>query len=90
MSWPTERYIRCDGFSKEYLPIIKQALDGDMIVWGRSSGFCEAFTTYFSFAGCEWSIDEMSERVESIRLISGEFTEEDLTAAVLKGKIETS
>ena len=90
MSWPKNRYIRCTGFPQEFLPAIKTALDGKMVVWGRSSGFCEAFTTSFTFAGCEWEIDELNEYVEGIKLVNGNIDAEALTAAVLKGKIETS
>jgi len=90
MTWSKNRYIRCQGFSEEFLPVIQQALDGKMVVWGRSRGFCEAVTTAFTFAGCEWEIDELNEYVESIKLVSGEIDAEALTVAVLKGKIETS
>ena len=90
MAWPKDRYIRCQGFSEEFLPAIKIALDGKMVVWGRSRGFCAAFTTSFTFANCEWEIDELNEYVEGIKLVSGNIDAEALTAAVLTGKIETS
>jgi hypothetical protein len=85
MAWPKDRFIRCDGFPESFLPVLKQALDGEMVVWGRSSGFCEAFSTEFSFAGCEWIIDELNEYVTGIRLKSGSIDAEALTAAILRG-----
>lgn len=90
MTWPKNRYISCIGFDRKYLPVIQQALDGKMVVWGRSHGFAEAISVEFSFAGCNWQLDEVSEYLTGIRLLEGKLTEEDLTAAILKGKIETS
>jgi hypothetical protein len=85
-----DKYIRCTGFPRELLPAIIQGLDGKMVVWGRSRGCCAAFTTSFTFAGCEWEIDELNEYVEAIKLVSGNIDAEALTAAVLTGKIEVS
>jgi hypothetical protein len=90
MSWPNERYISCTGFDRKYLPVIQRALDGKMVVWGRSHGFAEAVSVEFTFAGCHWQLDEVSEYVTGIRVLAGSFTEEDLTAALLGAKIETS
>jgi hypothetical protein len=90
MTWPKDRYITCTGFSKELLPALRQALDGRMVIWGRSSGFAGAFSTEFTFAGCSWVLNEMNEYVEGFRLVSGNPTPEDLTVALLTGKIEVS
>lgn len=89
MPWPKFEHIHCIGFDKKYLPALKIALDFKVVVWGRSNGFCEGFTTYFSWAGCEWSVDEYSEIITGFRLISGEIEPETLTAAMLGAKIET-
>lgn len=88
--WPKDKYITCYGFSKEILPLLKRAIDGKMVVWGKSTGFCAAFTTEFEWAGCKWSVDEMNEYITSFTLLKGTPDPESLTAALLKGTIESS
>lgn len=87
--WPKEEYITCRGFPKSYLPIVQQAIDGKMVEWVRSSGFCASFTSTFKWAECEWELEELNEIVTGIKLIKGTIDPEVLTATVLKGKIET-
>lgn len=47
--------------------------------------FMELGTGQFMWAGCVWELEEMTEWVTSIRLISGSIDNEDLTAVVLRG-----
>lgn len=88
--WPKYEFISCYGFSKEILPLLKQAIDGKLVVWGRSSGYCAAFTTEFEWAGCTWSVDELNEFITSFTLVKGTPDPESLTVALLGGKIESS
>lgn len=92
MSWPREHEgkVKCIGFPNTWLPAIMLAVDNKQVVWGKSSLFCQAGSAEFKWAGCTWVMEEMQECVTSIQLIKGKPVEEDLTAAVLKGKIETS
>jgi hypothetical protein len=90
MSWPEahEGKVTCSGFPDSYLPSIKRAVDNKMVKWGESSLFMALGSAQFEWAGCTWEITEMQECVTCIHLIKGKPTAEDLTAAVLKGKIE--
>jgi hypothetical protein len=92
MSWPTENEgkIRCIGFPEKYLPAIMNAVDNKIVKWGKSDLFMSMGTAQFDWVDCTWELTEMQECVESIQLIKGKPTDEDLTAAVLKGKIEAS
>lgn len=92
MSWPEkhEGKVRCIDFPEKYFPAIKQAIDNEMVTWGKSTLFMYLGTAEFEWAGCTWELEEEQECVISIRLVKGKPREEDLTAAMLKGKIETS
>lgn len=87
--WPKDEYISCFGFEKKILPLLKRALDGEMVVWGRSNGFAGAFSTEFEWAGCRWSVDELNEYITSFTLTKGIPDPESLTVALLGGKIES-
>jgi hypothetical protein len=91
MAWPSKiNHVVCYDFPRSILPIIKMAIDQEMIVWGKCDLFMSYGTGQFTFADCLWELAEMNELVTSIRLLKGNPNSEDLTAAVLKGKIETS
>jgi len=90
MAWPDNLdHVDCN-FPKAYLYTLKTAIDNGQVKWGRSTGFCEYFSSTFEWAGCEWELDEMTELVTSVRLIKGKIDPEVLTIAVLKGKIDNS
>ena len=92
MSWPEkhEGKVTCFGFPESFLPSIKQAIDRKMVKWGKSSLFISAGSAEFEWAGCTWEMEEMQECVTHIKLLKGTPIGEDLTAAVLKGKIEAN
>jgi hypothetical protein len=91
MSWPKNiNHVRCIGFDSKHLPVLKQALALDIIEWGKCDLFMDLGTARFTFAGCKWKFTEMAELIDTFELVKGTITEEDLTAAVLKGKIEAS
>lgn len=87
MSWPRkhEGKVRCIGFPEAWLQFIMRAVDNEEVIWGKSTTFCQAGFAEFKWAGCTWGMEEIQERVTSICLINGKPTEEDLTAAVLRG-----
>lgn len=87
MSWPRkhEGKVKCYDFPDSYLPAIMKAVDNRMVKWGQSSLFMSMGTAEFDWAGCTWEMTEMQECVTSIRLVKGKPTEQDLTAAVLRG-----
>ena len=90
MNWPKFEHIHCIGFDRKYLPILKMALDSNLVVWGKSSSFFDGFTTEFSWAGCQWAMDDFIEIIMGFTLVSGKIEPEALTAAMLGAKIETS
>lgn len=91
MAWPDKlSKVKCTGFDKKYLPVLKHAIDNDLIKWGECKLFIDLGTGEFTFAGCRWEMTEWSETITDIRLISGKIKEQDLTAAMLKGKLESS
>ena len=91
MAWPEKMsYVKCSGFPDKFLPAIKTAIDQDMVEWRKVTMFAEACAAPFKWAGCEWELDESSEIVWRISLIKGKPTSEDLTIAILQGKIESS
>jgi len=86
MAWPSNlNHVSCIGFPKRYLPIVKRAMDEEMVVWGVCDLFMDMGRGRFTWAGIEWEITEMTETIVSIKLVKGELTGEDLTAAVLRG-----
>ncbi len=90
MAWPKHEYIDCIGFPRNYLPLVIRAIDERMVVWGRAMAFAESVSSSFIWAGCVWEVDEFSEYIASIRLVSGTLDSEALTAAILKGTIDNS
>lgn len=91
MAWPDNlNYVDCVGFPKKWLPVIADAVNNQQVKWGKSDLFIDIGTARFEWAGCTWEMSEMRECVYTVSLIEGKPTEEDLTAAVLRGKIETS
>jgi len=90
MSWPYEHEpkVRCIGFPETYLQAIMNAVDNQMVVWGKNDLFMSMGTAQFDWAGCTWEMTEMQECVTAIQLVKGKPIAEDLTAAMLKGKIE--
>lgn len=90
MSWDNNSQISCTGFSELLLPALKQAISGGMVQWGRSTGFCGVFSTEFTFADCKWSIEELNEYVTGLILVSGHVDPTAVTAALLKGRINTA
>jgi hypothetical protein len=67
------------------LPVLKRAIDEDMVKWGKAKLFIDLGTAPFEFAGCEWELTEMTEMVTSVSLLKGSPDSEDLTAAILRG-----
>lgn len=92
MSWPRdhEGKVSCIGFSEDLLPIIKHAVENKIVTWGTSSLFMYSGMAEFFWADCTWKLEEEQECVISIELLQGNPTMEDLTVAMLKGKIESS
>jgi len=78
------------NFPKEWLPAVWGAIQRQEIKWGKDSLIGAAGSTQFEWANAQWRYEELFERPMSITLISGKPDAQDLTAAVLKGKIETS
>lgn len=78
------------NFPEEWLPAVWGAIERKEVIWGQDSLVGAAGSTKFMWANALWQYDEIFERPISITLISGTPTLEDLTVAVLKGKIETS
>jgi len=90
MAWPNNiNHVDCIGFPKTFLPAIRKAIENDMVKWGRVSMFAESAAGDFEWVGCRWILYEQSETVYCIRLDYGSVTAEDLTAAMIKGKIES-
>ncbi len=83
MAWGKK--ISCEGFPEEWLPAIKYAIDNKQVKWGKSTGFCESFSTTFTWANAKWQLDEMTEVTETIWLKRGTVDKEALTVAMLKG-----
>jgi len=95
MPWPREHEgkVQCINFPDRYLPAIKNAVDNRMVKWAQIRMFMYGGSAEFEWAGCTWEIEEIreiQEYVTYIKLLTGTLTEEDLTAAALKGKIEVS
>jgi len=89
MAWPDNlNHVYCSGFDKKHLPIIKQAIEDKNITWGEVSLFASACSAKFVWSGRTWQLEESFETVTSIILISTKpkMTDEDFTAAVLKGR----
>jgi len=78
------------NFPKEWLPIVWGAILRQEVQWGKDSLIGAGGSTEFEWATAQWRYEELFERPISITLISGKPDAEDLTAAVLKGKIEIS
>jgi hypothetical protein len=78
------------NFPKEWLPAVWGAIQRQEVKWGKDSLIGGAGLTEFEWASAHWNYEEIFERPMSITLISGTPDAEDLTVAVLKGKIETS
>ena len=91
MSWPEphEGKVKCIGFPEAWLPAIMSAVDNQMVKWGKNDLFMDLGTAQFDWAGCTWEMSEMRECVGALQLVKGKPCSEDLTAAVLKGKIES-
>ena len=91
MAWPINlNHVHCEGFSRALLPAIKDAVESRQVVWTRDpSLFAESCHGWFSWAGCEWMLAEITELVVAIEHISGDLNSEDLTVAVLACKINT-
>jgi len=91
MSWMTadEGKTKCIGFDERLLPILQKAVDRKFVVWGKVSVFMNVCLAQFTWAGCLWEMTERQECVISVKLIRGQPNDEDLTAAMLIGKIET-
>ena len=66
------------------------AVDNELVKWEESRLYVSQGTYCFRWANCSWEMIEMNEMVCSIELIKGKPTEQDLTFAMLKGKIESS
>lgn len=78
------------NFPKEWLPAVWGAIKRQEIVWGKDSLIGGASSTEFKWANATWRYEELFERPMTIELVSGKPSDEDLTVAVLKGKIEAS
>lgn len=90
MAWPREpRFISCEGFPRSYLPALMKAVDHELVRWGKTKLYLDAGSGEFEWAGATWELHEMRETVWKIELLNGNPSKEDLTVAVLKGKIKT-
>jgi len=86
MAWPKNiNNVDCIGFPKNFLPILRKAIDRDMVTWGKGSMFAESCSAPFHWAGCEWELYEQSETVYKMVLKEGDLHTEDLTVAMLRG-----
>ena len=77
------------NFPKEWLPAVWGAILRKEVKWGKDSLIGAAGSTEFEWASARRRYVELFVRPISIRIIFGKPDAQDLTAAVLKGKIAT-
>lgn len=83
MAWPKVDKIACHGFSEKVLPYLIMAIDRYDAIWDPD-------TETYSWINCRWSVETISIYITSVWLVEGIIDSQDLTAAKLKYKIETS
>ena len=89
--FPKPNFIHCEGFPRVLLSSIIFAIKNADVEWEVGSDIMgDRVIGRFAWYGCVWELEEVSEIVCRIQLISGSLDNEDLTVAILKGKIEAS
>jgi len=77
------------NFPDEWLPAVWGAIQRQEVKWGKDSLIGAGGSTEFEWASAQWRYEEIFERPMWITLIGGTPDAQDLTAAILKGKIES-
>lgn len=86
MAWPSDlKRVKCNGFNPLILPIIKDAIDQDLVEWGKYNLFLDEGIGEFKWMSCNWRLTEIRELVLSVELLEGKIDNPDLTALVLRG-----
>ena len=89
--FPKHNFIHCEGFPRALLSSIIFAIKNTNVKWENGSIIMsDRVIGRFAWYGCVWELEEISDIVCRIQLIRGSLDSEDLTAAVLKAKIESS
>lgn len=78
----------CFGFPSGYLSALRQAIETRSVVWKDVNVHGGTTFAMFEWANTRWQLTESYETVNSISLLGALPTEEDLTIALLKGKIK--